>query len=123
MELVEKLKKLNLPVNSFAIFGSGQLCIRNLIPWRDIDIIAKKDLWDELSKKYGDKGHKIEIGDIEIFYDWPGFDNIDKLIDTADFIEGLPFVNIENVLKWKKERNHLKDAKHIMLLENIKKII
>ena len=56
--------------------------------------------------------------DISIYTGWPhGIWNINELIETADIIDGIRFVNLENVLKWKKARNKPKDASQIALLE------
>jgi len=45
---LEKLRKLNLPLGKYAIFGSGILAIKNIRETSDLDIIAKKDLFDQL---------------------------------------------------------------------------
>lgn len=47
-----ELKKLNLPKDKYAIFGSGPLAINGIRDSDDIDIIVKSEVWDELAKKY-----------------------------------------------------------------------
>jgi hypothetical protein len=45
---LEKLKKLNLPFGHYAIFGSGILATKNIRNASDVDIIAKRELFDKL---------------------------------------------------------------------------
>jgi hypothetical protein len=119
MKFIEELKKLNLPTDQFAIFGSGPLAIRKLRESYDLDIVVKSELWEELIKKYKPKkDNLIKIGSIEIYKDWlPWFSNVNKLIDDADVIDGLRFVKLKYVLKWKKVMNREKDRKDIKLIE------
>jgi hypothetical protein len=118
-DLILELKNLNLPPDQFAIFGSGPLGIRGLKESNDLDIIVKEDLWNELSKKYPVQNEKlITIGEIEFYKHWkPWYDNTDFLIDTADIIDGIRFVKLEQVLKWKKEYNREKDIADVKLIE------
>lgn len=121
MKYLDEFKKLNLPKDKFAIFGSGPLAIRNLRENKDIDIIVKQDLWIDLTKKYeiiNEKGGLIRIGHIEIYKEWPPFGNLNNLIDDADIINKFPFVKLKHVLRWKKFINREKDQKDIRLIEN-----
>ena len=57
----------------------------------------------------------------EIFKSWK-FENynphIKYLIKNSIYLENIPFVNIEEVLKWKRIRNLEKDRKDIKLIES-----
>lgn len=124
MKYLEELKKLNLPKDKFAVFGSGVLAIHGIRENKDIDLIVKKDLWRDLTKKYPlykeeDPGFvpRIRIGNIEIFDNWPPFKELDTLIDSADIINGIRFVKLEFVLKWKKNFNREKDQNDVKLIE------
>ena len=118
---LEELKTLNLPIGMFAVFGSAPLGIRGLREVRDLDIIVKKDLWNELSKKHiviDKNGACIELGNIEIWEKWdPWFDDVDKLIDDAEIIGEFPFVKLKYVLRWKQAMNREKDQEDIKLIE------
>lgn len=70
MKFEEELKKLNLPLGKYAIFGSGPLAIRGLRENNDIDIIVTDELWQNLTKKYKKfivESNHIRIGHISIF--------------------------------------------------------
>jgi len=115
---LNKLKKLNLPKDKFAIFGSGPLAVRGIRKSNDIDIIVKPELWKELKEKYKPKDRVIKIGKIEIYKDWlPWIKNTNKLIDDADVIKGFRFVKLKYVLQWKKAFARKKDLEDIELIK------
>ncbi len=117
------LRKLNFPRDGFAICGSGPLAAREIRDSHDTDLVVNKKLWKQLAKKYpvrqsGDKRDFIQIGNIEMYEDWfPLLENADKLIDTADIINGFRFVKLDYVMKWKKIMNREKDQTDIKLIE------
>ncbi len=120
-DLLRELKKLNLPKDKFAIFGSGPLAIRGLRKVRDLDIIVTTNLWKETSKKFPveDMGtHKrIVFGDIEILSK-PVLDfSAEKFIKRAEVINGVRFVTLEDTLAWKARMGREKDKKDIKLVE------
>ncbi len=53
-----------------------------------------------------------------MLYDWGAGWDTPVLIENAEIIDGLAFVRLEEVLKWKKSRNKEKDQKDIELIEN-----
>jgi len=125
-ELFQKIKKLNLPIGEYALFGSAPMAVRELKEAEDIDIIASEKLWRELSQKeeWGKKlskyGDEYFFDDkIEIYKNWrPGDWDINELIGTAEIIDGLPFVGLENIIKWKKIYGREKDLRDIEIIEN-----
>jgi len=114
-----ELKKLNLPNDKYAVFGSGPLAIRGIRNSKDIDIIVKLDLWNKLIKRYPQENDKlIRIGFIEIYKNWlPWFEDVNLLIDDADIFERIRFVKLKYVLAWKKSFGREKDKKDIQLIE------
>ena len=121
MKYLDELTNLNLPKDQYAIFGSGPLGIRSLREVSDLDIIVKDNLWNKLIKEYSfneDKG-SIEIGKIEIFNNWlPWFNDVNKLIDSAEIIDGFPFVRLDYVMEWKSKLGREKDFKDLSLIKN-----
>jgi len=123
--LIQQLLALGLPPDDFAVFGSGPMMAHGIKESRDLDIIARGAAWSLAQalgqqKKGGYGGNKIGLADglIEIFDSWgPGAWDADELIDTAEVIEGIRFVALQNVLKWKKLMGRPKDAEHIGLIE------
>lgn len=125
-ELFKKLKELNLQKEKFAIFGSGPMGIRDLKEIGDLDIILPENIFNDLKKRPDFKLDKKKSGNeylkkdgIEFYKNWhPGNWDIDKLIQEAEIINDLPFVKLEDVLKWKKLKMREKDIKDIELIEN-----
>jgi len=124
--IIKKFLSLNLPTDDYAIFGSGPLYAHGIIKNpRDLDIIARGKAWKKALKlgkpqklPLGDKVIRLFDGKIEIINAWsPGKWDTDKLIDTAEIIEGIRFVNLKTVLKWKKRVARPKDLKHIKMVE------
>ena len=126
-EFFLKVKKLNLPIGEYALFGSAPMGVRGLRECRDIDIIVTNGLWKEFLDNFGWKLVKTQDKDkysdglerdgIELWKDWwPGWD-VNKLIKEAEMIDGLPFVRLEKVLEWKKFIAKEKDLKDVELLE------
>ncbi len=117
-----KLKKLNLPVEEYAIFGSGPLAIRGIRDSADIDIIVKLKLWKKLAKKYPQETERlIKINSIDICKNWlPWIKNTNELIDDAEIFERIRFVKLKHVLSWKKKYSRKKDKKDVQLIEQYK---
>lgn len=126
--LVQKLLSLSLPSDDFAVMGGGCMFAAGLKDLNhDIDLIAVGSAWDKAQEFKPAQNIKSEIGQvvtlfddqIEIFNKWgPGEWNLRKLIDEADINEGIRFVKLDEVLKWKKLINRPKDQDHIKLIEN-----
>lgn len=121
-----KLFSLQLPSEDFAIFGSGPLYAHGLRETiNDIDLITRRSAWDIISKNtvidLKILSHKKVVlfdGDIEAFNNWgPGEWDIDELIDSAEKIDGIKFVTLQNVLKWKKMLQRPKDIFDIEKIE------
>lgn len=128
--LIRKLAALGLPPDDFAIFGSAPLMIRGLRESRDLDAVARGAAWakavspaERLEKPAGG-GTKAVLagGDIEFFDVWgPGEWDIDDLIDTADVIDGVRFVSLDRVAKWKSLMGRPKDLADLELIERYRR--
>lgn len=103
-ELLTKLKKLNLPENDYAVFGSAPLVIVDMIEdVNDFDIIIKHNSWPFGNKK------EVRTKDFEFFYNWPDED-VDDLIDNYSFLyEKVKFIIPKKVIKYKRKLKREKD--------------
>ena len=120
-KLLEELRKLNLPVDSYVIFGSGSMSVRGIRESSDLDIIVSDKVWQDFIKKYSTKNNNksiIQIGDIEICKDLlPWLDNSEELIKRSELIDGFPFSTLEDTLKLKEKFGREKDREDIKLIE------
>ncbi len=133
MSISEKVKKLNFLLGKYVVVGGGTMEARGIRKANDIDIVVTEDLYKELVNK----GWKVcrcrcewcsnwncnilnHHGGIEILpdYSWGDYKaDTNELIKSAQIIDGVPFVNLEELLKWKKAANRDKDKKDIKLIE------
>jgi len=123
-ELFQKVRALNVPIGKYALFGSAPLAVRGIRECRDIDMIVSEDVWEEYKKKgwaVAVAAHGSEYlsrDEIEMWKDWyPGEWNVAELIQTSEIIDALPFVTLDNVVKWKKMKGREKDRNDIRLIE------
>ena len=125
---MEAKKSSDLPAGEFAIFESGPLIVRGVIPAaNDLDIICRGAAW-ERAKSIGTVEHLEEYsvtiaaicdGQISFGTEWGiGIFDVDDLIDDAELIGGLPFVQLRHVISYKMERASPKDLRHIEALKN-----
>lgn len=126
--IIKELLTLQLPAQDYVIFGSGPLLAHEIkSDVRDLDILARGAAWRKaltyrvppVTPPSGN-GSMIVLcdGRIEIFDRWvSGEWDVDLLIDNAEFIDGLPFVPLATVLRWKKSTSRQKDSQDISDLE------
>jgi hypothetical protein len=123
---LQKVAHLGLPAGEFAVFGSGPLLVRKVIDQvNDIDILCRGAAWSYAQAR-GHKEHldeydidivSIDNGLITLGQSWGyGNFNVDELIDSADVIDGLPFVRLEYVVAYKRIANRPKDHAHLQAL-------
>lgn len=115
-----------MPVGDFAIFGSGPLLVRGVIDdVSDIDIICRGSAWQHAQslgkllylEDYDVHVVSIDDGLITFGTSWGiGEFDCEELIDTAEDIRGLPFVQLQYVVDYKRIANRPKDVKHLELL-------
>lgn len=123
-DLFNKVKEIGLPLGKYAIFGSGPMGIRGLRECRDLDIIVTEDIYNiyknnsDWELKKCDKSEYLEKDNIELWKNWSPSDwNINQLIKNAEIIDSLPFVRLEEVLRWKKILGRKKDLEDIKIIE------
>lgn len=130
MNIFEDIKKLKFPQGQYIIVGSGPLVARGIRETNDIDIVVspelfekcKKDWWEQLPRTYPDKIGQIYLrhGYIELFLDVNCGDfnpTLAELLQRADIIQGISFVSLEDVIKFKKAYNKPKHIQDIKMIE------
>lgn len=124
---LDVIRQLDLPSGDFAIFGSGPLYVRGIIDAvSDIDVICRGAAWQKIQTigelRYLDR-YDVEVvelhdGQLSFGTHWGiGDFDIDELIDTAEQIDGLPFVRLEYVAEYKRLASREKDLAHLAALD------
>ena len=123
----EAVRELKLPRGDFAVFGSGPLIVRGLIEGsNDLDVLCRGDAW-QMVQKIGNvtylEEYAVTVASIcnervTFGTEWGiGNPDVNALIDEAEIIEGLPFVRLSHVIRYKLERASVKDMQHIEILK------
>ena len=125
--LFDQLRQLDLPQEDYAIFGSGPLAVRHVIPFcRDLDIVCRGKAWKIVQRRGRLKFLPEYDVTIATFFDeaitfgrkWGiGDFDVNELIDTAEIIDSLPFVRLDHVIAYKTIRSSAKDLMHLDALE------
>ena len=117
------VRSMQLPQGDYAIFGSGPLLIRGIIAaTNDIDILCRGAAWERVQTegelKYLDD-YDVTIaefldGRVSFGTRWAiGDFAVDELINSAEMLDGLPFVRLEYVIDYKKIADRPKDREHL----------
>ncbi|APY86882.1 hypothetical protein DCW30_30555 [Streptomyces alfalfae] len=124
--LVQKLLSLSLPPTDYVVAGSGPLLAHGLRDRiGDLDVVARGAAWKTVTG-LGDpvvapSGHGLMVvlfgGDIEVFDRWlPGAPEPDVLIENAEWVCGIPFCPLAQILVWKERSLRPKDQTDAQLI-------
>lgn len=125
-EIITKVKTLNLPKNSYVVFGSCPLAIAGLREAKDIDLLVseeifkklRKDGWQELQKGPNDKPLVHDMFEAHDNWNFSSYNpTLQQLLMTATTIDGIPFASLEEVRKWKVASGRPKDHADIELID------
>lgn len=122
-DLFDYLRALELPLEHYAVFGSGPLIARGWIQGtNDLDVICRAAAWDKACNRgivSYDERYDVSLashcnGRVTFGTSWGiGEFDVDELIDTAEIIDGLPFVLLRHVIEYKRIRSSPKDLLHL----------
>lgn len=126
MNIIQKIKELNLPNDQYVVIGSGTMDVLGIREAQDIDISVTKELFDKLKKsgeweefeKYGRPFLKKDVFDINKSLGWEKYSiTIEEANKSALFIEDIPFMNLDELIKFKTAMGREKDFKDIELIK------
>jgi len=126
MTIIEKVKKLGLPFGQYVVISSGTLDALGIRPANDIDLTVLPELHQSLRKsgewKEEDRYGKIFLiqDGIEINPDisWDAYPtSTQEVINTALVIDGVPFMNLEELRTFKTALGREKDIVDIALMD------
>ena len=121
------MRDLDLPKGHFAVFGSGPLIARGIISAsNDLDVLCRGPAWTQvktIKKVEYLKEYDLEIvtladGQLTFGTRWGiGSFDTDVLIDTAELLDDLPFVQLEHVVAYKRVSDRPKDREHLRAMQ------
>lgn len=132
MDIIQKIKKLNLPIGEYVIIGSGLLGVLGIREAHDIDIAVTKDLHKKLmdtgewekQERWGKIFLKKDVFEIIPELQWDAYDTTtEKAIKEATIIDGVPFTNLDELIKFKIASGRGKDLEDLVLIEKYKEVL
>jgi hypothetical protein len=130
-----RVKALELPVGKYVVVG-GTMEAFGIRSAHDLDIVVTEDLFNELQQKgrrlcecekcqtewkQGSTDRILKGDGVDILSEYSCGNlyraDTDELIRNATVIDGVTFVQLEELLKWKKAVAREKDLKDIVLIE------
>lgn len=121
MNIVQKLGKLNLPINGYVVVGSGVLNASGIRESNDIDIIVSKSIYDKFEAEGWQQANwsdqivlKKDVFDIGT--NWYGL-QVDQLLKNAQYVDGIPYLSLDGVYQWKKKLGREKDLADLKLID------
>lgn len=124
MSIFEDVKKLNLPKGKYAVVGSGVMSAHDIRSHNDVDLIVTKDLFKVLKNSgwcdVSNRNSVLKKDNYEIDSDFKYGEyhpDHEELIRDAEIIEGVPFIRLDELIKFKKALGRDKDKKDIDLIE------
>lgn len=131
LSLTDKVKALNLPLDEYVVAGAGILEALNIRETNDIDLAVTPYLhkklresgeWEE-EEKYGKIFLKKDKIDVIPKLDWEEYNTTtEDAIQTATIIDGIPFMNLDELCKFKTALGRDKDFKDIELIREYQKV-
>jgi hypothetical protein len=121
-EIKNKLTSLGISSTEPIIVGSGILDMLGIRPSNDVDLLISKETFYKIAGhgheilQRPDGSEKIEVDDIELMHDWYGKKVSDAAIKTT-VIDGIKFMSIEEVCRWKALLDRSKDQVDILLID------
>lgn len=126
MNIIQKIKELNLPNDQYVVVGSGIMNVLGIRESNDIDIAVTKELhqklresgeWEE-NERYDRIFLNKDIYEIIPQLNWENYNTTtEEAISSATIIEGIPFMNLDELIKFKTALGREKDFKDIELIK------
>ncbi len=126
-EVIEKVKSLNLPKDSYIVFGSSPFAVLGIREVNDIDLLVSQELYEKLKKKGWqkiDKGPKDKPLVYDVFEAHTNWDfstynpTLSELLSRDIEVEDISFASLEDVRKWKKASGRPKDLVDLKLIDD-----
>lgn len=125
-EVITKVKSLELPPDSYVVYGSGPLAAVGIREVNDIDLLVSSDLLNELKLlgwtvvKKGPNDAPLTRDVFEAHGHWdfsPYSPALNELVSRAFYIDEVPFASLLDVKKWKESSGGEKHLKDVALID------
>jgi hypothetical protein len=125
--LLDAVRRLDLPAGQYAVFGSGPIVVRGLREGADIDLVVTPELYARLRdtpewtpRPRADGGETLARDDFDVMerLEFPGYvGDVPGMIADAERIDGVPFVRLPELRRFKAALNRPKDHVDLDLID------
>ncbi|MGH3375329.1 MAG: hypothetical protein ACRDP6_11365, partial [Actinoallomurus sp.] len=126
--LLDAVRSLDLPADQYAVFGSGPLVVRGLRDGADIDLVVTHALYARLRdtqewvvRPRDDGGETLARDDFDVMerLEFPRYvGDVPAMIAGAERIDGVPFVALPELRRFKAALNRPKDHVDLDLIDS-----
>jgi|SRR5581483_11716072 len=126
-EIIERVKALNLPADSYVVFGSCPLALAGIREAQDIDLYVRPEVlerfiqagWKQVDKGPGDKPHVSGVFEAHTTWGFsPYAPTLIQPLQNADVFEGVAFASLKEVRKWKVASGGKKHEADVHLIDD-----
>jgi len=126
-EIINKVKTLNLPKNSYIVFGSCPLAILGLREANDIDLLVSSKIhksleqngWKKINKGPKDTPLTYDVFEAHNNWNFSSYNpTLEDLLTRAIKVDDIPFASVEDVRKWKQGYGRPRDIADIKLIDD-----
>lgn len=126
MNIIERVKKLNFPFGEYVVIGGGILDALGIRSTDDVDLAVTPKLLKELQAtgeweeevKHNKTFLKKDDVDINPDISWSEYPTTnEQAIASATVIDGVPFINLEELKRFKTASAREKDLADLVLIE------
>lgn len=129
MNIIDRIKKLDLPSGHYAVFGSAIMEVHGIRKANDVDLVIDDYLFDELIRRGWKRYWKfkrvltckaLKHDDNEAFTNlyWKGYRvATSEIIKNAETLDGIAFMPLPDYLSYKKHLPRVKDKNDVQLIE------
>ena len=128
-EVIAKIRALELPTQQYVVVVGASMAVRGLRDTADIDLVVTPELFERLAalgwvrklRPNGLSGLRFECVEAYLEVNTPSCaPDMAWLVAHAEIQHGIPLVDLDTLLSWKRGYGRDKDAYDIELLESIK---
>ncbi len=125
-EVIARILALQLPATQYVVVGGAALSIRDLRETDDIDLVVTPDLfssllrsgWSSKPRPNGKPGLRYDCFEAYLDVNSDGFSRSTPwLMEHAEVLHGIPCVDLETLIGWKRTYGRDKDLRDVEILE------
>lgn len=120
-EIQHCFEQLGIDRDTAVVVGGGLLDVLGIRPSDDLDVLVPQETFQALAdrghvvSRYANNARYMRIGDIEVMDDW--FGDAATVQARAVVIDGVRFMPLDDVRKWKVRLARPKDLADVALID------